>query len=512
MALSSLFYGMEAYLDGDVEINNNISTPEDDEAMADQSAEVASDLADAQNDDKDTEIATTMMLRAHKLYNHVKTYGIDKTFLSIYNSNGELDRMCNMKFPSCEAFNEVGNNYDRYSTAFLAAMEAEGETWWQFIKRKAREIWEWIKEKANKIWEAIKGFFDFLTRRWHRLVDYFKKNKDVDIDDEAAKETADDLAEATTEAKQNDSDVKKDGDEVIKEADTVVKAVDAAESAKTPEEKKDAAQNLEAAVDRIETAVKKCGDNLERIKANRKKRKASRRQQNATRDTIRAKEAAEAARRNISIEQVQKEKEERKANSAKSNHTRVEPVTRTPRESLNVFNLKQKLYLYAAQRDSLLRNPADTEIANNLKKRIKELLDFIESTEEKDISSEDKYLYGLCLKAVNRLKTLNDKLAEYSNETAQTDKDLQQHIVNLLKNDRERQLSRQIKKIKPTWGGEESFSYDSVTPDNYYYSGFDEFWRQNEQEYSYTRKSHFWAQRLSIYRSSRRNNQTNYQR
>ena len=70
MALSSLFYGMEAYLDGDVEINNNVTTPEDDEAMADQSAEVASDLADAQNDDKDTEIATTMMLRAHKLYNY----------------------------------------------------------------------------------------------------------------------------------------------------------------------------------------------------------------------------------------------------------------------------------------------------------------------------------------------------------------------------------------------------------------------------------------------------------
>ena len=26
MALSSLFYGMEAYLDGDVEINNNVTT------------------------------------------------------------------------------------------------------------------------------------------------------------------------------------------------------------------------------------------------------------------------------------------------------------------------------------------------------------------------------------------------------------------------------------------------------------------------------------------------------
>ena len=479
MALSALFPGMEAYLDGDVEINNNISTPEDDEAMANQSAEIASDLADAQNDDKDTEIATTMMLRAHKLYNHVKTYGIDKTFLSIYNSNGELDRMCNMKFPSCEAFNEVGNNYDRYSTAFLAAMEAEGETWWQFIKRKACEIWEWLKEKANKIWTAIKGFFDFLTRKWHDLVDYFKKNKDVDVDDDDAKEVADNLADETTAAKENNDTVKKDSTEVTKDADDITKAVDEASKAKTPEEKKEAIKKVEAAINKSDASAKKCGDNLERIKTNRKKRKLSRRQLDSARDQIRRKEEAEAERRKITVEQVQKEKEERKANSAKSNHTRVEPVQRTPKESLNVLNLKQKLFLYAEQRDVLLRNPADTQMANDLKNRIKELTDFIESTEEKDISEEDKYLYSLCIKAMNRLKTLHDKLMEYSNDTTQTDKDLLKRVVHLLKNDKQRPLNRQIKKIKPISRGEESFNYDSVVSSDQY-PGFDKFWYQNE--------------------------------
>lgn len=169
--------------------------------MADQSAEVASDLADAQNDNKDTEIATTMMLRMHKLYSHVKRYGIDRTFLSIYNSNGELDRMCNMKFPSCEAFNTVGNSYDHYSTAFLAAMEAEGETWWQFIKRKAREIWEWIKEKANNIWTAIKGFLTSLLKKWHKIADYFKKNKNAGANDPDAKDCATDANAAADQAK-----------------------------------------------------------------------------------------------------------------------------------------------------------------------------------------------------------------------------------------------------------------------------------------------------------------------
>ena len=47
MAISSLFYGMEAYLDGDVEINNNVGAADTDDtiAAADQSAEIASDVA-----------------------------------------------------------------------------------------------------------------------------------------------------------------------------------------------------------------------------------------------------------------------------------------------------------------------------------------------------------------------------------------------------------------------------------------------------------------------------------
>ena len=122
MALSSLFYGMEAYLDGDVEINNNVTTPEEDAvAAADQSAEIASDAADANSEAKDNEVQAQMLVQMSKLYTHVKTYGIDRTFLSIYNANGELDRACGIRFPSCETFSVTGNPRDQYSTRFIAA-------------------------------------------------------------------------------------------------------------------------------------------------------------------------------------------------------------------------------------------------------------------------------------------------------------------------------------------------------------------------------------------------------
>ena len=103
MALSALFPGMEAYLDGDIEINSNISTPEDDEAMADQSAEIASDVADANSEAKDNEVQAQMLVQMSKLYTHVKTYGIDRTFLSIYNSNGELNKVCGIRLLHCLA-------------------------------------------------------------------------------------------------------------------------------------------------------------------------------------------------------------------------------------------------------------------------------------------------------------------------------------------------------------------------------------------------------------------------
>ncbi len=262
MPISALFYGMEAYLDGDIEINNNVGATDTDDAVAaaDQSAEIASDLADAQNDDKDTEIATTMMLRAHKLYNHVKTYGIDRTFLSIYNSNGELNKVCGIRFPSCESMPVTGNPHDQYSARFIAAMEAEGETWWQWIKRKAREFWEWLKEKANKIWTAIKGFFDFLTRRWRRIADYFKKNKNAGANDPDAKDCADDAktaAEHLIETKENNDKAaeaaSKAGEEVTKAAKKAAAAENGSEEQKAAvEETKAKAEELNKQVQKIE--------------------------------------------------------------------------------------------------------------------------------------------------------------------------------------------------------------------------------------------------------------------
>ena len=162
MSISSLFSGMEAYLDGDVEINNNVGAPDDaaaDAEIAEQTAEVASDTADASEEAKDTEVASQMLSRICDMYDHVKQFGIDRTFVSLYNRHGELDRVCGMQFPSCESMDVVGDRYSRYSTAFIAAMEDEKEGLWAKFKKMVAKIWNWIKEKVSNIWSKIKHLF-----------------------------------------------------------------------------------------------------------------------------------------------------------------------------------------------------------------------------------------------------------------------------------------------------------------------------------------------------------------
>ena len=181
MSISALFPGMEAYLDGDITINNNIDTPENDAvAAADQSAEIASDVADASTEAKDNEVATQMLINAVDLYTHVKTYGIDRTFLSIYNANGELDRMCGVVFPSCESVPTVGNPFSKYSSVFISAMEDDKEGFLDKILKGVQNLWNWIKRVAAKIWYKIKSFFGVKLKSLDELIAEFKKQYGTD--------------------------------------------------------------------------------------------------------------------------------------------------------------------------------------------------------------------------------------------------------------------------------------------------------------------------------------------
>ena len=186
MSISALFPGMEAYLDGDVEINNNVTTPEEDAAheveAADQTAGIATDAGEVETDVKNDDVATQMLLRTGRLYYHVKKYGVDRTFLRLYNQHGELDRMCGIQFPSCESMNTTGNPYSRYSAAFIAAMEDDGKGFWATIWQKIQDAWKWIKDHIAILWNKILQFFGVRARDLQKFIDEVKQKYDTNAE------------------------------------------------------------------------------------------------------------------------------------------------------------------------------------------------------------------------------------------------------------------------------------------------------------------------------------------
>ena len=186
MSISALFPGMEAYLDGDVEINNNVTTPEEDAAheveAADQTADIATDAGEVETDVKNDDVATQMLLRTGRLYYHVKKYGVDRTFLRLYNQHGEMDRMCGIQFPSCESMNTTGNPYSRYSAAFIAAMEDDNKGFWATIWQKIQDAWKWLKDHISALWNKILQFFGVRARDLQKLISEIEQKYDTNAE------------------------------------------------------------------------------------------------------------------------------------------------------------------------------------------------------------------------------------------------------------------------------------------------------------------------------------------
>lgn len=185
---NAMFAGCESFMEGDVEINNDVTMPDSGEAL--EAETVAEDVGaeggeiggEAETADTKAEAANMVFDQIINMYRHVKQNGIDRTFLSLYNNQGQLNSMIGYRFPSCESIDSVGSPRSSASQAFIAAMESDGI----FTK-----IWNWIKEQWAKIVNFFRKVIDWfreacgnLDLRVGKLLKYFnnssnKKYKDV---------------------------------------------------------------------------------------------------------------------------------------------------------------------------------------------------------------------------------------------------------------------------------------------------------------------------------------------
>lgn len=192
---NAIFAGCESFMEGDVEINNDVTVPASDgealeaETVAeDVGAEGGEIAGEAETADTKAEAANMVFDQVLNMYQHVKNNGIDRTFLSLYNRQGQLNNMIGYSFPSCESMDSVGSPRSSASRAFIAAMESDGI----FTK-----IWNWIKEQWAKLVNFFRKVMDWfreacgnLDLRVGKLLKYFRNSTDKkfkDVKDKSVK-------------------------------------------------------------------------------------------------------------------------------------------------------------------------------------------------------------------------------------------------------------------------------------------------------------------------------------
>ncbi len=134
------------------------------------SYELDYDLSNFSRDTTKLDMAYQSLEHTLDMYDYVKQYGINRTFLSLHNSNGELNNLVGIQFPACEAMGSVGNPNSHTSRAFIAAMEDEQGGAINAVMKFLKAVWAKIKAFFAKIWEKIKAFFRFSNQKEAELL------------------------------------------------------------------------------------------------------------------------------------------------------------------------------------------------------------------------------------------------------------------------------------------------------------------------------------------------------
>lgn len=97
-----------------------------------------------------------MVDRLLSMHNHVQNYGIDRTFLALYNERNLLSKVCDVRFPACE---DVLSDYDLNRQYFEACMEGLGRAIkdaFKWVIEKIKALLNWIGEMWKKFWGLFK--------------------------------------------------------------------------------------------------------------------------------------------------------------------------------------------------------------------------------------------------------------------------------------------------------------------------------------------------------------------
>jgi len=146
-----------------------------------------------------TNVVSDKIDEMERMVAHIQRYGVDRSFLSLCNHDGILNRAFNLQLPSCEAFDVVGNPNSIVSQEALEGLKNGIRNAIEWIKKMWKKFTDWVMKKIN----AIKNFFyDKIRERQKKAVeDAMKMYEDLVKENAEAAEKAAEEIKAEEEAK-----------------------------------------------------------------------------------------------------------------------------------------------------------------------------------------------------------------------------------------------------------------------------------------------------------------------
>ena len=182
--MENLFPGMEAFMEGDVEVEVNVGAPapeevvEEAETAADEQAEVVEATDEAEDVAEQAEEMFARFDEVDRMIAHVQTYGVDRSFLSLMNYNDRLSKTFGIQLPACESFDAVGSPRSAESIACSEGLKEIAGKVWAFIKRVCAKI----AGVAARIFEAVRVRLGSIDGNIGRLRKALEKRADKPAD------------------------------------------------------------------------------------------------------------------------------------------------------------------------------------------------------------------------------------------------------------------------------------------------------------------------------------------
>ena len=152
-----------------------VEKPTEAEITEDAKTEVAEAEEGGDIEVKDTEVlAESQVLSAQfdellAMQRHVAKFGVDRTFLSLFNRGGRLSRALGVNIPACESIDAVGYPTSPLSMACLEAFGNKEKGVVAKIIDFIVALLQKIKNLAKRFWNWFMGLFSNQASKWNKL-------------------------------------------------------------------------------------------------------------------------------------------------------------------------------------------------------------------------------------------------------------------------------------------------------------------------------------------------------